>query len=38
LTSQFWVTWRLRDGTGLRVGAAQLGMRRAFLVTSNQKF
>jgi len=31
-------TYQLRDGTGVGVGAPQYGMRRAFLVTLNQKF
>ncbi len=31
-------SYQLRDGTGVGVGAPQFGMRRAFLVTLNQKF
>jgi len=30
--------YEIRDGTGVGVGAPQFGMRRAFLVTLNQKF
>jgi outer membrane receptor protein involved in Fe transport len=31
-------SYQIRDGTGVGVGAPQFGMRRAFLVTLNQKF
>jgi outer membrane receptor protein involved in Fe transport len=31
-------TYQLRNGTGVGVGAPQYGMRRAFLLTLNQKF
>ena len=31
-------SYQIRDGTGVGVGAPQFGMRRAFLLTLNQKF
>jgi outer membrane receptor protein involved in Fe transport len=34
----FDLSYEIRDGTGVGVGAPQFGMRRAFLVTLNQKF
>ena len=32
------LSYQLRDGTGVGVGAPQYGMRRAFFVTLSQKF
>jgi outer membrane receptor protein involved in Fe transport len=34
----FDLSYQIRDGTGVGVGAPQFGMRRAFLLTLNQKF
>ena len=34
----FDLSYQIRDGSGVGVGAPQFGMRRAFLVTLNQKF